>query len=972
MSKPRTVIQLHSIRVTSLTNPHDDLPGDMKMSAQLIIDENIFLQTLPVASEHNEMSWKLVAVLRHSETEGTWLVGYVEVGQDKIRGSVELNSFTFEVKLNKVNPDGPSFKFNAAFSVSELASPEVSGLTLIGMLDEKFTSVKGHEISEELLKMYEDSDSMKTPFSMEVPQLVLMHERVLLCYQSNDNRAPWLNILGNILLQSYKASGNVDDLNQTVCAYKDAVRDDPGSVLYLAHLRRSLRHRFEQLGSLMDINRSVMMLETAVEHTAQGDLHKPSLLVALGSSLSTRFERLGGLDDLNQHFQRLSDLNDLTRSVLMLEAAVTFTPDGHPGKPSQLNNLGNSLFCCFERLGRLDDLNQSVSRLEAAVTLTPDGHLDKPSMLGNLRSSLLSRFQQLGDLDDLNQSILRLEAAATLTPDEPSLLNNLGNGHPVEPLLLSNLGNYFFCCFEQLGDLSDLNQAVSKLEAAVTITPDGHPDMPSWLNNLGNSLFGCFERLGDLNDLNQAVSKLEAAVTLAPDGHPEKPVWLANLGNPLQCRFQRLGGLDDLNQAVSRLEAAVTLGPDGHPKKPTQLSSLGNSLRSRFERLGDLNDLTQSVLMLEAAVALTPDGHPNKPSFQNNLGKSLKCRFEQLHDPQDAQQLLLHLTSAACSVTAPANIRFITATQWAQHAHIHEPSLILRAYATAIELLPELAWLGLPITDQHHHLSPAGEVVRDAASAAIAAHDYMKAVEWLDQGRSVIWGQFLDLRTPIDELRESHPGLANQLVSLSTSLETAGTRSNFVADTLKPEESPDSLAKQSHAFVLQRNQVLQQIRDQSGFERFLLSKPFSELLPAAKIGPVAILNISTFGYDALILRSGRADEVMHVPLSDFTLPEAQALAKVLASIVGTPGCSDRLFGFQEGDMAPDDRFPHILSVLWLKIVHPILDALKMTTPVNQDLEHIWWCPTGPLAFLPIHAAGIYGRTSTPCCHPTIS
>jgi hypothetical protein len=31
----------------------------MKMFAQLIIEENIFLQALPAASEDNQMSWKL-------------------------------------------------------------------------------------------------------------------------------------------------------------------------------------------------------------------------------------------------------------------------------------------------------------------------------------------------------------------------------------------------------------------------------------------------------------------------------------------------------------------------------------------------------------------------------------------------------------------------------------------------------------------------------------------------------------------------------------------------------------------------------------------------------------------------------------------------------------------------------------------------------------------------------------------------
>jgi CHAT domain-containing protein len=29
--------------------------------------------------------------------------------------------------------------------------------------------------------------------------------------------------------------------------------------------------------------------------------------------------------------------------------------------------------------------------------------------------------------------------------------------------------------------------------------------------------------------------------------------------------------------------------------------------------------------------------------------------------------------------------------------------------------------------------------------------------------------------------------------------------------------------------------------------------------------------------------------------------------------------------------------------------------------VSQNLRRIWWCPTGPLAFLPIHAAGAYGE-----------
>ena len=35
------------------------------------------------------------------------------------------------------------------------------------------------------------------------------------------------------------------------------------------------------------------------------------------------------------------------------------------------------------------------------------------------------------------------------------------------------------------------------------------------------------------------------------------------------------------------------------------------------------------------------------------------------------------------------------------------------------------------------------------------------------------------------------------------------------------------------------------------------------------------------------------------------------------------------------------------------------------------MPRIWWCATGPLAFLPIHAAGIYA-TSTSKAGPTLS
>jgi hypothetical protein len=90
-----------------------------------------------------------------------------------------------------------------------------------------------------------------------------------------------------------------------------------------------------------------------------------------------------------RRFEQLGDLSDIIKSVSMLEDAIELTPDGHPDKPTLLNNLGNSLLGRFEFLGDFDDINTSVLMCEKAVQMTPDSHPKKSSWLNNLGNSLL-------------------------------------------------------------------------------------------------------------------------------------------------------------------------------------------------------------------------------------------------------------------------------------------------------------------------------------------------------------------------------------------------------------------------------------------------------------------------------------------------------------------------------------------------------------------------------------------------------
>ncbi|KAJ7469111.1 TPR-like protein [Mycena latifolia] len=1073
------IIHLHSIRIRSLNNPHDDLPADMQMFAQLIINENIFLQTVPVDSEVSQNSWKLdfgcnlpqytpvflVAILRHSGTAGTRLLGSVEIGRGEVLGLVEANH-RFKIMLNKVNVDGPLLELSAGLSASEGSATPPSGFEMNDIGENRITSVQSRGITDDL-------QSMKIQDLLDPLELSVMHERLLLLSQGNETRARCLNVLGDICLKCYIKVGTVDGLNKAVGAYADAVRDDPMSAMYLSNLGSALCQRFQRLGDVVDINQARDLCATAVRMTPDGHRDMVFRLNNLGNSLSQRFERLCDLTDLNEsvstfkaavsltpeghpvipsllsnlgislgrRFERLGYFTDLNESVSTFKAAVGLTPEGHPDMPSQLNNLGISLCNCFERLGDLTDLNESVSTFKAMVSLTPEGHPAQPSRLSNLGISMNRRFQRLGNLTDLNETISIFEAAVSLTPeghpDMPSQLNNLGislrnrfqrlgnltdlnelvstfkatvgltpEGHPAMPSWLSNLGNSLLNRFQRLGDLTNLNESVSTLKAAVSLTPEGHPDMPSRLSNLGISLRNRFEPLGDLTDLNESVSTFKAAVNLTPEGHPEMPSQLNGLGNSLHSRFERVGDLTDLNESVSTFKTAVSLTPEGHPDMPSQLNNLGISLLTRFEQVGDLTDLNESVSTFKTAVSLTPEGHPNMPSWLSNLGNSLhtcfkqsgdltdlnesistfkaalgltpeghpfqsivlnnlgNClhhRFNSLEDQHDCEDMLIQYRRAASSQTGTAHIRFRASSMWAHYAHTYQHPSVLDAYTTAIDLVPKVAWLGLSISDRHHQILKAGQLVREAASAAINAHEYSKAVEWLEQGRSVIWGQFLNLCTPVDDLHVVHPKLAAELTSISNLLETSSTQRGMETASFRPTQSLQAAARQYHDLAAQRDELLQQIRGLAGFEQFLLPKPISELSKAAEIGPVVLLNSSSYRCDALILMAGIGDEVMHVPLPDFTLGQAQDLTEALGCLVRGAARSERLEGHRERGLPPDDEFSRILSVLWMKIIKPVLDGLALANPSSQDPGCIWWCPTGPLAFLPIHAAGIYGQ-----------
>ncbi|PVF93157.1 hypothetical protein CPB86DRAFT_877372 [Serendipita vermifera] len=495
----------------------------------------------------------------------------------------------------------------------------------------------------------------------------------------------------------------------------------------------------------------------------------------------------------------------------------------------------------------------------------------------------------------------------------------------------NNLGVVYIRQPKRPGGFEDAKSAISVLQKVVRVILDGYADKPSLLNNLGSSLLRRFERLDGLEDVESAISVLQNAVDLTPDGHADKP-------------------LEDVESAISVLQNAVELTPDGHGDKPSCSNNLASALLRRFERLDELDDVERAISVFQGA-----------PSGLNNLGSALQARFHCSSDMNDLNRALSSFRSAANSLIGTPSHLFRAARSWAQ-CEVLSSGSPLPAFSRAIRLLPHIAWLGLSVVDQHTLLAQVEDVVRDAVNAAIEHDDYETAVEWAEQGRSLVWQNLLNLRTPVDQLAQSHPDLADRLGIISRQLETSMTRGTTFGRAEK--SGLEEAARRHRELSIEQDKLIDQIRQIPEFKSFMRPKKFHELSSVAHQGPVVILNVHKSRSDALVLIPGDSDvSVVVIPLEGFSYKTCENMQKKmndLLLVAQVRSTNIRKHGWG-GDHGNDSMFKRILGILWKQVVRPVIDGLAYRVNLD-DPPRIWWCPTGPLAFLPIHAAGLYDET----------
>jgi hypothetical protein len=317
---------------------------------------------------------------------------------------------------------------------------------------------------------------------------------------------------------------------------------------------------------------------------------------------------------------------------------------------------------------------------------------------------------------------------------------------------------------------------------------------------------------------------------------------------------------------------------------------------------------------------------------------------------------------------------------WGQSAAEHGMTGEAEAgFTAAVELLPLQAWRGLRQHTREEVLSGRAGLAADAAAWAISNGHLERAVELLELGRNVLWSQLLQLRGDLDDLRHDHPDVARRLDAVREILDQPAAWPDYqvppVADeaaTGFPSPRPTAEARRQDEARIGAahdwDRLMTEVRALPGYESFLRGPEYGDLISDIGDRTVVIINISQYRCDALAV-SGSG--IRLIPLPGLTPGAVARQAARFREALGQLGRSGAAAddgraptGSSQPAPKPGDLICEVLAWLGDDVAFPVLDALGHGSGAAAGPRpgpRVWWCPTGPLAALPLHAAGVHER-----------
>ncbi|WP_051826821.1 CHAT domain-containing protein [Kitasatospora aureofaciens] len=447
-------------------------------------------------------------------------------------------------------------------------------------------------------------------------------------------------------------------------------------------------------------------------------------------------------------------------------------------------------------------------------------------------------------------------------------------------------------------------------------------------------------------ELDTAVELGRRALAFLAADDPRRCTALSVLAVVLSGRAEFRETLEDLGEVIALLREAIATGPADSPDQPIWRTNLLATLLQAHAADACPTLLDEAEALAREAAAMTPARSAAHARALVGLANVLNAR--DANGRETTAERLALLFRAHRAPALPLIERFHAAREAARlAARLEDWATAADQSEAAVDLLVHLIGHQLVVADREDLLAEELEVAGFAAACSLHLCDPMRALRLLEQGRGILLKRMTETRRDIAELHRQSPALAEEFTRIGAALAMVGGETALYGSDLDEHR----LTTRSW------EQVCEKIRVLPGFQTFL-RYPVPEVGALTASGPVVVVNVSSLRTDAIVLADGR---VWVVPL-----PGADSVAMVGRLTTFDQATDD----VHASDLSAEDRMRAAAAIgdtlgwLWERIAEPVLGSLGLLAAGldasgEGPLPRLWWCPTGMLSFLPLHAAGTY-------------
>ncbi|KAK6513161.1 hypothetical protein TWF506_009326 [Arthrobotrys conoides] len=603
------------------------------------------------------------------------------------------------------------------------------------------------------------------------------------------------------------------------------------------------------------------------------------------------------------------DVEKIDHDISQAQLDLLFYNGPNIDRAEKLNDIGE-LFLTRWRLGiDTNDIELAIGMKNLAQELVGHSCSGKGKYLLKVQAMLMEKFQATNQTIDIDRAIQ--------VGEELVQFSTTSGNENTRPVALHNLATCLEMRYTKDRDMQDMNKAIGALEEALVAeewSPTGHErHMQEDLEDLGRLWLLKYDRTQSVDDLDRAIEQFRLSMTRGvTTGNLQSGYHF--LGVCYQARYRLTGFSGDIQQATDMAKAAVGFSLSSPHRELLNLSAywfnLGSYTYQNFIHTTDWKDLETAIDSFEEALII-PDLSPDQKCMALcQLGDSLVMRYgvnqaAKLEDLSKAESVLKEaFETRGASSINRASAARSLAYKLAYREKWEEALIFIQK---GVSLLPTFD-LDVKEESRQSNIEAFSGLSRDGAAVALnASGTPLEALSLLEQGRGLLYNsiQITKAMLPIEVGKVS------------------GSIFSYSSD---------------------------------------------EILSAVGKDRIAVINVSKFRCDAILVGRGRIEVV---PLTELDPEVIDGKTRLLQN---------------GGDSAWG-----VLEWLWEAVALPILQRFEIyqrstkgqegswsglrdkgesqkrmeeETPITDEcLPHIWWIATGQLTQLPIHAAGKHFKHS---------